>query len=89
MGIIFASIPVTGIVTVDREVTGGVDIQKATAAAMATGLYITRAGWEGTSKIEPTNTPACCMIHVPGKEPFRGWEPDARDLLALDWQVTD
>ena len=45
--------------------------------------------WNGT-KILPTSTPDLCMLLTGyGKNPCRGWQPAAEDLLADDWEVCD
>lgn len=59
--------------------------------------YITRKAWDhlATESVEtaimilPTNTPDCCIImSANGKNPCRGWQPTAEDLVADDWMVT-
>lgn len=60
--------------------------------------FITRMSWledygshaDLGTKLLPTNTPDCCIIETKlSKNPCRGWQPMAEDLVADDWIVTD
>ena len=46
--------------------------------------------WEGENgiKIRPTNTDECCIVSNAKKEAPR-WNPQAEDLIADDWAVTE
>lgn len=59
--------------------------------------YITRMSWDypttesvaAAIMILPTDTPDCCIImSASRKNPCRGWQPTAEDLVAEDWIVT-
>lgn len=59
--------------------------------------YITRLGWQyitdqptaAAVKILATDSPDCCIImSVAGKNPCRGWQPTAGDLMADDWVIS-
>lgn len=56
--------------------------------------FITRQSWLDevkmggytASKILPTDSPDVCIIHaLAAKNPCRGWQPSAGDLVATDW----
>lgn len=68
------------------------NIQDATRKAIADGKQITRsnAWWGGTNgiKIRPTDTDECCIVSNQKKEAPR-WNPQAEDLIADDWIVTE
>lgn len=65
------------------------NIQEATKKALKTGVTIRRAGWPTIHiSIKPTNTPDCCLCYRDKKNPRRGWQPVAEDLIADDWIVT-
>ena len=69
------------------------NIQEATKKAVAEGKQITRVnswwgGGENGIKIRPTDTDECCIISVAKKEAPR-WNPQAEDLTADDWVVTE
>lgn len=64
------------------------NIYEAAKVAIANGQYITRAAWENPYRfrIEPTDTPDCCVTHSDAmRAPRRGWQPKAGDLIADDW----
>lgn len=59
--------------------------------------FITRAIWARVTskpcgaavKVQPTNSPDCCIIEsIINKAPCRGWQPTAEDLTADDWAIT-
>lgn len=71
-------------------------IHEAIAARSSDKPYITRESWSyitdspvsAAVKILPTNTPDCCVImSINSKNPCRGWQPMAEDLVANDWKV--
>ena len=71
-------------------------IQEAIRAMTMDRPYITRMAWaritsepcSAAVKIQPTNSPDCCIVKsVAAKGPCRGWEPTAGDLAADDWEV--
>ena len=69
------------------------NIQEATKQAIAEGKQITRinawwGGGENEIKIRPTNTYECCIVSNAKKEAPR-WNPQAEDLIADDWVVTE
>lgn len=69
------------------------NIQEATKQAVAEGKQITRinawwGGGENGIKILPTNTDECCIVSIAKKEAPR-WNPQAEDLIADDWAVTE
>lgn len=69
------------------------NIQEATKQAIAEGKQITRinawwGGGENGIKIRPTNTHECCIVSNAKKEAPR-WNPQAEDLIADDWVVTE
>lgn len=58
--------------------------------------YITRESWEyitdkpvaAAVKILPTDSPDGCVVEsVSRKNPCRGWQPTAGDLMADDWKT--
>ncbi len=70
-------------------------IHEAVLARSATKPFIRRRAWgyltdrpeSAVVKIQPTNTPDCCIImSAIRKEPCRGWQPTAEDLVADDWE---
>lgn len=79
-------------------------IHEAVKQAMSMGLAITRTNrnkdevclWDLTAII-PTNTVDCCIIVVTDEKEAkrlhipigRRWNPDADDLMADDWELTD
>ncbi len=67
------------------------NIQEAVKKAIKDGKHITRKAFKEKLYIEPTDTPDCCIISAPEprKNPRRGWQPQAEDLLADDWIVID
>lgn len=68
------------------------NIQDAVKQAVKEDKWITRADsfWSGNLKIKPTDTPDCCIIsHRLAKSPSRGWQPQAEDLAASDWELVD
>ncbi|MED4727037.1 MULTISPECIES: Thoeris anti-defense Tad2 family protein [Aneurinibacillus] len=76
------------------------NIQDATKLALEKDLYIIRESspFRKYSKIKPTDTSDCCMVYKTkyaeqmhgGKlAPGKRWNPDASDLLADDWIVTE
>ena len=70
------------------------NIQEATRKAIESNGYITCTSefWHGIIKIEPTNTPDCCILFkLDDKDalPQRGWQQQARHLLSDDWAVVD
>lgn len=69
------------------------NIQEATKQAVAEGKQITRinawwGGGESGIKIRPTDTDECCIVSIAKNEVPR-WNPQAEDLTADDWVVTD
>lgn len=69
-------------------------INEAIKARTADAPYIARAKWHeefgswraADIKIQPTNSPDCCIIMSKfNRSPNRGWQPTAEDLLADDW----
>lgn len=67
-------------------------IQEAVKSAAESGQCVTRKAWGGAYRfrVEPTNTPDCCVAHSGAmKSPRRGWQPKAEDLIADDWLVVD
>lgn len=71
-------------------------IGEAIQARTAETPYITREAWlyptkrpvAASVKILPTDSPDCCLIlSATSKEPRRGWEPQAGDLVADDWII--
>ena len=68
------------------------NIQEATKQAVAEGKRITRSnawwGGENGTKIRPTDTDECCIVSGAKKEAPR-WNPQAEDLTADDWVITE
>ena len=64
-------------------------ISEAVAEAMQTRACIKRKchDWPIGIKIMPTNTSDCCVLLAKNKAPCRGWEPQAKDLIADDWEI--
>ena len=63
-------------------------IHEAVAEAIKRKCYIARKAWgEGYRfRVEPTDTPDCCICHSQAmRNPARGWQPTAEDILADDW----
>lgn len=60
--------------------------------------FITRQAWmhitnsqSGGVKLLATNSPDCMIVYSEAngsKNPRRGWEPTAEDLIAEDWKPT-
>lgn len=63
-------------------------IQEAVKKATEKGKLIYRTPYPFW-KMEPTNSSDCVVIHADGKEPGRCWNPQADDLMANDWEVTE
>lgn len=75
-------------------------IHEAINARTADQPFIVRASWLGefgcyekwVPKILVTNSPLFCLAYATlgnkSKDPCRGWEPSARDLVADDWEIT-
>lgn len=70
-------------------------IQEAIKARTADKPFITRQQWvedmapypHKAVKILPTNSPDCCIATVCSeRNPCRGWQPTAEDLVAEDWE---
>lgn len=73
-------------------------IQDAIKARTADKPFIVRKRWQEEyggyawkgCKILPTSTPDYCLIMSGySRNPCRGWEPSAEDLLADDWEISD
>ena len=68
-------------------------IHEATTQAMAEGRRMMRMSgpFRNFIRIRPTNTPDGCFLETTcsKKRTLRGWEPDADDLMADDWEVVD
>lgn len=64
------------------------NIQEATNKAMECGGYIIRKEWTTIIKIKPTNSSNCCIVFRRDGKSCRRWEPQAKDLIADDWTVT-
>ena len=69
------------------------NIQEATKQAVAEGKQITRinawwGGGENGIKMRPTDTDECWIVSIAKKEAPR-WNPQAEDLTADDWVVTE
>ena len=73
-------------------------IHEAIRARTAERPFITRKRWVDdygsyshlSVKLLPTDTPDCCVLESKlSKNPCRGWQPMAGDLLADDWIITD
>ncbi len=62
--------------------------------------FIVRTSWlndfgryeKWVPKILPTNSVLCCVAYATlgekAKDPCRGWQPSARDLVADYWEIT-
>lgn len=66
-------------------------VHEAVKEAMEKNCYMKRekAWWANLTKLMPTNTGDCIVIHQQSKPPRRGWEPNAEDLTADDWVLAD
>lgn len=70
-------------------------IQEAIKARIAGMPFISRKKWRDelstwrarNIKIEPTDSPDCCIIRSKINSPHRGWQPTMEDLTADDWIV--
>ena len=79
-----------------NKIKGEIDamnIQQATKQAIAEGKQMTRRNtWWGIGKcrikIKPTDTVDCCVV-TDGKKGSPRWNPQAEDLIADDWIVTE
>lgn len=74
------------------------DIRSAILARTSVKPFITRQSWvkeiegwsDNVAKIMPTNSVDCCIItSFSARNPCRGWQPTAGDLVAEDWIITD
>lgn len=65
------------------------NICEAVKKAYASKKCIERTEAFGHWKIRPTNTPECCYLIVDSKSSHKGWQPQAEDLQAEDWEVVD
>lgn len=72
-------------------------IHEAIAATTPQKPYITREAWERITskpcasavKIQPTNSPDCCIIEsIFNANHCVRWHPTASDLLADDWRIS-
>lgn len=63
-------------------------IHEAVKEAMEKGKLIYRRPYPFW-KMEPTNTSDCIMTHAEDKAPCRCWNPQADDLMADDWEITE
>lgn len=50
--------------------------------------WVNQMGSEAAPRIDPTNTPDCCLISSPYARKARGWQPTLEDLTAADWITT-
>lgn len=59
--------------------------------------FITRKSWQritdrpcpASVKIQPSNSPDCCIVFsVSMQRPSPRWNPTADDLTASDWELT-
>lgn len=70
-------------------------IHEAIASRTAEASFITREKWRNEwevaeIKIQPTNSPDCCIVvSKVNRSPYRGWQPTADDLMAEDWITSD
>lgn len=67
------------------------NIYEATKKAVEENRYISRKTHSSCVilKIKPTNTPDGCIISIKKQNPCRGWQPQAEDLTADNWEVID
>lgn len=72
-----------------------VNIVEAVKIAMETRMCIRRRCWDYPTskpmiavKILPTNSPdGCVLLGVAHQIPRNGWQPNAEDLVAEDWET--
>ncbi len=68
-------------------------INEAVEKAMREGRRMMRKNgpYKNFVRIRPTNTIDACLFETTcaKKRSIRGWEPDADDLMADDWEVVD
>lgn len=66
-------------------------IHEAVKAAIEKNCFMKRetAWWAENIKLLPTNTQDCIVIYLGSNPPRRGWEPNAEDLMAGDWILSD
>ncbi len=68
------------------------NISEATKLVIATGGKMYRVSEDcAPMLITPTDTPDCCTGEIRGsdKAPGKRWQPQAKDLIAEDWEVTE
>lgn len=68
------------------------NIYEAAKEAIKKDQYMVRPFGEGNGriKIKPTNNPyTCCLVFDACGHPCRRWVPEAKDLIAEDWKVTE
>lgn len=66
------------------------NIVDAAREALNRGCCMARRAWGNTYRfrVEPTNTPDLCVCHSKAmKNPSRGWQPSAEDLMGNDWYL--
>ena len=66
------------------------NIKSAVQEATIRQCCIARRAWGNAYRfrVEPTDTPDLCVCHSQAmKNPVRGWQPSAGDLMADDWYL--
>lgn len=64
------------------------NIQEAIIKALKEKKFITRKSWPKGLKVAPARHIPCDLL-APNTPPGKGWQPDAEDLIADDWQVVE
>jgi len=61
------------------------NIYEAVKNAYQSNAMIMRESWPHLARIEPTDSPLCCVVHAQvGRFPRAGWQPQLADLIAED-----
>ena len=66
----------------------GLDLIQAVRASMENGVLFYRKSWPWEAKLKVVGQRRTIHAVWPDGRDVRGWQPDAEDFLAEDWEVT-